>query len=285
LSSDRTFQDERLGAKRTSGDARARVLRDRPLDILVALTRSDLRARYGRGYWQFVKWLIDPFALVGVYLLLRLVVFDRSGHAVGLIIACSIVPFQIVLLSMGSAMNCIGLREPILLNMSFNRMLLPLSSVATETFAFGASFGLLALMMIVYGVTPTFATLFLPVVIVVNIVFAVGLAYPSALIGVWFPDVRLFTTQAMRMLYFAAPGVVALSEVSGRTHQLMRLNPLTALFESYRDVLIYGRLPALWMLLYSAWLYSSTGQASRREVSVLLVRTVAGAIGRSAPDG
>jgi len=91
-------------------------------------------------------------------------------------------------------------------------------------------------------------------VIVVNIVFAVGLAYPSALIGVWFPDVRLFTTQAMRMLYFAAPGVVALSEVSGRTHQLMRLNPLTALFESYRDVLIYGRLPALWMLLYPAGL-------------------------------
>lgn len=251
MSVDRTVEDERVDVGRTARRyANGQALRDRPVDILIALTRSDLRARYGRGYWQFVKWLIDPFALVGVYLLLRLVVFDRSGHAVGLTIACSIVPFQIVLLSMGSAMNCVGLREPILLNMRFNRMLLPLSAVATETLAFGASFGLLALMMIVYGVVPTVATLFLPVVIVVNIAFAIGLAYPSALIGIWFPDVRLFTTQAMRMLYFAAPGVVALSEISGRTHDLMRLNPLTALFESYRDVLIYGRAPALWMLLY-----------------------------------
>jgi len=250
---DGTFEDQTMGDDRTTRTG-GRESSERPLDILIALTRSDLRARYGRGYWQFVKWLIDPFALVGVYLLLRIVVFDRGGHAVGLTIACSIVPFQIVLLSMGSAMNCVSLREPILLNMAFNRMLLPLSSVATETFAFGASFGLLALMMIVYGVAPTAATLFLPVVILVNLVFAVGLAYPAALIGIWFPDVRLFTTQAMRMLYFAAPGVVALSEISGRTHDLMRLNPLTGLFEAYRDVLIYGRLPAVWTLLYPAGL-------------------------------
>lgn len=64
-----------------------------------------------------------------------------------------------------------------------------------------------------------------------------------------------------------------------------------AIRRGHRDRTVDPELPvgwsvtALWMLLYSAWLYSSTGQASRREVSVLLVRTVAGAIGRSAPDG
>ena len=64
-----------------------------------------------------------------------------------------------------------------------------------------------------------------------------------------------------------------------------------AVLRGHRDRTVDPELPigwavtALWMLLYSAWLYSSTGQGSRREVSVLLVRTVAGAIGRSAPDG
>ena len=64
-----------------------------------------------------------------------------------------------------------------------------------------------------------------------------------------------------------------------------------AVLRGHRDRTVDPELPvgwavtALWMLLYSAWLYSSTGQASRREVSVLLVRTVAGAIGRAAPDG
>jgi ABC-type polysaccharide/polyol phosphate export permease len=225
---------------------------ERPLDILVALTRSDLRARYGRGFWQIVKWLLDPFALVGVYLLVRVVIFGRGGDAVGLSLACSIVPFQIVLLSAVSATNCVSLREPILLNMRFNRMLLPLSSVATETLAFGASFGLLALMMVIYLVPPTVFVLLLPLVVAANLALAIGLAYPAALFGVWFPDLRLFATQLLRILYFAAPGLVALSEISGRANDLLKLNPLTGLFEAYREVLLYGSAPEVWMLLYPA---------------------------------
>ena len=57
---------------------------ERRLDVLLALTRSDLRARYGRGPWQLLKWLIDPFALLGVYLVLVSVLVDRPGAAVGL---------------------------------------------------------------------------------------------------------------------------------------------------------------------------------------------------------
>ncbi|MDX6516960.1 MAG: lipopolysaccharide transport system permease protein [Gaiellaceae bacterium] len=224
--------------------------RERPLDVLIALTRSDLRARYGRGASQLVKWVLEPVALVGVYLLLRVVIFDRGGHAVGLSIACSIVPFQIVLLSTGSAMNCVSFREPILLNMRFNRMLLPLSSLLTETLAFGASFGLLALMMILYGVAPTWWILLLPVVVAATVALAIGIAYPAALVGVWFPDARLFAIQFLRILYFAAPGLVALSEIHGRAHELFKLNPLTGLFEAYRDIILFGRAPSFWMLLY-----------------------------------
>ena len=225
---------------------------ERAVDVLIALTRSDLSARYGRGFWQIFKWVFDPFALVGIYLLVRLVIFDRGGDAVGLSLACSIVPFQIVLLSAVSAMGSVGLREPILLNMRFNRMLLPLSSVATETLAFGASLGLLALMMVIYQIPPTPAVLLLPFVVAANLALAVGFAYPAALFGVWFPDLRLVATQVLRTLYFAAPGLVALSEISGRAHDLLKFNPMTGLFEAYRSVLLYGEVPAAWMVFYPA---------------------------------
>ena len=61
------------------------------LDVLLALTESDLRARYGRGPWRLVKWLLDHFAVVGVYLLLVTVVLEREGRAPGLAIACAVV--------------------------------------------------------------------------------------------------------------------------------------------------------------------------------------------------
>ena len=53
----------------------------RMIDVVVALTRADVRARYGRGHLRLVKWLLDPYALLGVYLLLVTFAIDRPGRA------------------------------------------------------------------------------------------------------------------------------------------------------------------------------------------------------------
>jgi ABC-type polysaccharide/polyol phosphate export permease len=219
--------------------------------ILVALARSDLRIRYGRGGWQIVKWLIDPFALVGIYLLLR-VILNREGDAVALTLACSVVPFQIVLLSATSALTAVGLREPILLNMRFDRMLIPPASVLTESLAFAASFLMFPIAMAFYGIGPTWALLWLPVVIAATLLLALGVAWPASLLGLWVPSVTVFAAQVLRILYFAAPGLVALSEVSPEVRAWMVWNPLTGLFESFRAVFLYGTAPAFWDLAYPA---------------------------------
>ena len=217
----------------------------------MALTRSDLRIRYGRGGWQVVNWLVTPFVQVGVYLLLRLVL-GRGGQGAALSIACAVVPFQIVLLAFDSSMNAVGLREPILLNRSFDRVLLPLSSVMTEGVAFGASFLMFPMAMIYYGIPPTAALLWLPVVVAATLTLAVGMAWPAALLGVWFPTARIFANQALRILFFAAPGVVALSEIPHQVRKWVVLNPLTGLFEAFRHVVLYGDSPHAWELAYPA---------------------------------
>ena len=221
----------------------------RRVHVLTALARSDLRLRYGRGRWQIVNWFLTPFALVGVFVLLRLIL-DRTGESVGLSIACAVVPFQIVFLSSTSAMNAVSLREPILLNRSFDLMLLPPSAVVTETVAFAASFVLFPLMMALYWVGPTIALLWLPVVVAVTLFFSLGVAWPSALLGVWAPNVTLFAGQALRIFFFASTGLVALSEVSDSVHDWIVLNPLTGIFEAFRHVFLYGDSPAFWELAY-----------------------------------
>jgi lipopolysaccharide transport system permease protein len=239
------------GARAPSRKARAGANR---LDVLLSLAQSDLHARYGRGPWQLIKWLIDPFAVVGVYLLLITFVLDRGGPAPGLSLACAIVPFQLVMLTVTSGMGAITLRSSILLNMDFDRVLIPAAAALTETVAFAASFLLIALMMAAYAVAPTAAVAWLPLVIVVTIVFAVACAYPSALIGLWLWDLRPFVVSFVRAMYFVAPGLVALSTIHGHAHDFFKLNPLTGLFEAFRAVLLYGHGPAAWMLLIPlAW--------------------------------
>src|SRR5829696_570941 len=229
--------------------SRRRALRHRA-EVVLALTVADLKVRYGRGGARLLKWIADPFVLVGVYLVLVTLVLDRPGEAPGLSLACSVVPFGLVMSTVSNALGAINLRRSVVLNMGFDRSLIPVAATLTEAVAFGASLLLIALMMGIYGIAPTFAILWLPLVIVANMLFALALAYPAALIGVWMPDTKNFVSSAVRILYFVAPGLVPLSQVSEDARDVLRLNPLTGLFESYRSVVLYGSSPAAIDLLY-----------------------------------
>jgi ABC-type polysaccharide/polyol phosphate export permease len=216
-----------------------------------------------------VKWLLDPFFILGVYLLLVTYVIDRPVEKVGLSLACSIVPFQLVIASVVSGLVAIDTRRSMITNMTFDRSLIPVAVTLTEGAAFLASLCLLALMMAVYRVAPTVAILWLPLVLVVNLVLALSMAVPATLFGVWLPDLRGFAISLVRTLYFLAPGLVPLSAAPSRSRDVLRLNPFTGLFEAYRSVIVYGVPPVAWMiafpLLWAALLGAVFGPIYARE--------------------
>lgn len=218
--------------------------------VLRALTESDIRFRYGRGPFRFARWLLDPVALVGVYLFLVTFVLDQAGTAPGLSLACAVIPFQLVMLTIANAMTALELRRPILLNMSFRRMLIPISAALTESAAFSTSLVLVVVMMASYGIAPSWNVLWFPLVLLVNLLLAIAAAYAAVLFGIWLRELRAFVTSFVRALFFLAPGLVPLAETSEDVRDLLRLNPLTGLFEAYRDVFMDGTRPALWELVF-----------------------------------
>lgn len=218
--------------------------------MLLALTASDLRARYGRGPLRVAKWLFDPFALVGVYLILVTFVLDRPGFAPGLSLACAVVPFQLIMTTVINAMSAITTRRSIILNMAIPRTLLPLSSALTEGVGFLASFSLFAVMMASYGITPTLQILWLPVIALVSICFAMAISFPALLFGLWFRELRPVAISLVRTMFFLGSGLVPLSATKGSVDNALKINPFTAIFESYREVLMFGSAPRLWEVVY-----------------------------------
>ncbi len=232
-------------ATRAARRGRAR----RAYDLLGELVRSDILIRYGRGRIRVVKWLLDPIAALGVYLLLVALVLDRSDEATGLSLVCAIVPFQLVVTSVINSFQAVSIRSSIILNMSFPRALIPVSAVITESVVLTTSLTLIPLMMVVYAVAPTAAILWLPVAFAVTVIFSIALAYPATLFGIWYPELLPFGVSLVRAMFFIAPGLIALDQLSGTARDLLPYNPLTGLFETFRDALLYGQSPAAWQLL------------------------------------
>ena len=241
----------------------------RKRDLIVALTHADLRVRYGRGPFRLVKWILEPFALLGVYLMLVTFVVDKPGDDPGLSLACAVVPFQLIMTTVISSTNAITMRESVILNMRFDRTLIPPATVVTETVAFLASLSLIVVTMIAYGVAPTAAILAYPLLLAVNMLLALSLAFPVSLVGLWFRELRVFVVSFTRAMFFLAPGLVPLSQASDTAQRWLQLNPLTGLFESYRAVFLFGELPDAVDVLYpvglAAVLLALTVPLDRRE--------------------
>lgn len=239
-----------VGRRLLAGSTGVRFPRE--IELIVALSRADVRVRYGRGPFRLVKWMLEPLAVLGVYLLLITFVVDRPGVAPGLSLACAIVPFQLIMSSVVSSTNAITLRESIILNMRFDRMLIPPATVATETVAFFPSLSLIVITMAAYGVSPTPAIAAYPLLLAITMLLALSVAYPVTLIGLWFQELRVFVVSFVRAMFFLAPGLVSLSQTSDSAEGWLRLNPLTGLFEAHRAVFLDGELPAPADLLYPA---------------------------------
>jgi ABC-type polysaccharide/polyol phosphate export permease len=230
------------GESTTPGASRIR-------DVLLALSISDFRIRYGRGRARVVKWLLDPIAALGIYLALVVVVLDRSGPAPGLSLACAVVPFQLVMMTFVNSLRCIEMRRSILLNLSVPRGLIPLASAVTESIAFAAALTIPFVMMLVYGVAPTVSILWLLPAVALTFLLAVSIGYVGALLGFWLPELVSFFVSSARALFFLAPGLIAYDQIDAQGRDLLPANPLTGIFETYRDAFLYGQAPEAWQLL------------------------------------
>ena len=102
-----------------------------------------------------------------------------------------------------------------------------------------------------HGTWPNVYYLMLPVVIGLQVLFTVGLALVLAAVGVVFRDTGNIAGHVLRMWYFLSPGLYSLDRVPADLQPWFRTNPFCALMTAYRDILMHGRMPALYDLAYA----------------------------------
>jgi lipopolysaccharide transport system permease protein len=130
---------------------------------------------------------------------------------------------------------------------------LPIVSVASTLLHFLLSLPVLGVLLAVSGVRLTSAVLVLPLLIGVQFVLILALAYPLAALHVWFRDTQYFLKVALQLLFFLTPVFYEASTIPEQFRPLFRLNPLVDVVDGYRDVLVRGTVPPLrtWLVLLS----------------------------------
>lgn len=127
----------------------------------------------------------------------------------------------------------------------FPREIFPFSAVFVSVVDYAVGAVLLVAMLIYYKVAITPAVLFLPVVVLVQVIFTGAVALFLAVANLFYRDVKYLFEVFITLWMFASSVVYPLDNLTGPARALLVLNPMTPIIDAYRDVILFGRLPPM----------------------------------------
>lgn len=226
--------------------------------LIKYLAQRQVARSYQGSYLGLVWALLSPLLMVAMLTVIfsnvlgirvREVTGDSSLNF-GLYLYCGLIPFLAYSQALNQGVNIIRRNSDLVQGVVFPLEILPLTTVLTSLIQ--NVFGVVAVSLVLAGLEQRFnwTIVLLPLVMVVQLVFTLGLAYLMAVAGTYIPDIRETLKAVVRATFFITPILWPTGRVPEQYSFLVDYNPLAALVEAYRDLILGGQLPDAWGMAY-----------------------------------
>ena len=126
----------------------------------------------------------------------------------------------------------------------FPREIFPFSAVAVCLVDFAVGSLVLVALMVWYQIPVGPNLLWLPLVVVVHVLFTAACALVLAMANLFYRDVKYLFEVVVSAWMFATPVLYPFDGIGGTLGVLLHLNPMTPIIDSYRAVLLFDAPPA-----------------------------------------
>jgi len=215
---------------------------------------------YRRSYLGLVWAILGPLVWVFFLALIFSNIIDLKNRAVegdptlnfGLYLYCGLLPFLTFSEALNKGLNSIRSNAGLVQKVVFPLEILPftnaIASMVDKVFGFGA----LLIMLLFFGRTLHPTLLYMPVIVVLQVIFILGLTYIMAVLGTFLPDVAEVMRPVIRGMFFVTPILWPPDRLPESLSWIEDYNPLAYLVSAYRDLILNGTLPGALSTLYFA---------------------------------
>jgi lipopolysaccharide transport system permease protein len=219
-------------------------------DLFYFLVWRDIKVLYKQTILGFAWAIIRPFFSMIVFSIVfgRLAQVPSDGAPYPIFAYTALIPWTYFSTAMSSSTQSLISNAGMLSKVYFPRLVIPMTPVLAKLVDFGIAFLLLGLMMIWYGIAPTWNVLFLPLLILLMILTAAGIGMWLSALAIQYRDVRFAIQFMAQLLMYAAPVVWPVSLIPQPYRLLYGLYPMAGVIEGFRSALL-GTTPMPWDLI------------------------------------
>jgi lipopolysaccharide transport system permease protein len=213
-------------------------------ELFFTLVQRDVLVRYRKTVLGVGWALFTPV----IHMIVFTVIFNRvakieTDAPYPIFLYCGLLPWTLFSSSLKSAINSLIANRNLIAKVYFARELMPFSSIMAALVDFLIGCTLLAALMIYYGVAPKSTMWMVPVLVLIQTIFAAGLGLALSMANLWFRDVKYFFDVVLQLWMFATPVVYPVRRVGEPLYTILQFNPMTPIVEAYRAVILQGELP------------------------------------------
>ena len=223
--------------------------------FIISSIKNDLRSRFARSKLGALWMILQPLAQVAIYSLVlsRIMAAKLPGidnrYAYVIYLMAGMIAWALFSEVLTRSLTMFVDSGNLMKKIVFPRVCLPLvttgSALVNNFLLLVASAGVFALV----GHPPNLSMIWLPVLIGINLIFALGLGLILGVINVFVRDVAQVMTVILQLLFWLTPIVYMPTIIPARLQGVIALNPMAHLVADFQSVILYGRPPGLIGLL------------------------------------
>ena len=241
------------------------------------LTSSNLKAGHRDKALGHLWNLLDPLMFMLVYFFVFGILFKQAGNQRSvdymLYLFIGLLPWNFISGTIQQSTMCIRGNRGLILEINFPKSVFPLSVAFARLYDYLWGIVILFVFLFASGIWPTRHVVWLPLLILITLLFTMGVSMIMAYLGAFFADMSNIINVALRLMFYCSPIFYYIRDVTktvvkdGKsvevvTHHAMikdplywkiyMSNPVACLFECYRDILLWKRAPDTYLLSYAA---------------------------------
>jgi lipopolysaccharide transport system permease protein len=220
--------------------------------LLYELVVRDLKLRYRGSVLGFAWTLLNPILFMAIYTLVFSVYMRVGIHDYPLYLLSGLIPWTFIQSAIQQAITAIPDGRMYVGKSLFPIELLVVVPVLSNAVNFMLSLFLVIGLALALGVHIGWMLLLLPVIIAIELVMVVGLAFLGATVNVFYRDIQQLVGYALTAIFFVTPIFYAASSVPPKFTFLLACSPIAALIASFQSILYYGLTPSWGGVLFAA---------------------------------
>lgn len=212
-------------------------------DLLFYLVKSGLKAEHRNSYLGYFWWLLDPLLNVVVYYFLMVIVLGRGGENFEVFLVIGLVAWRWTATTVNTSAKSIMKYKSIINQVNLPKSIFPLAFSITQLFNFAFGLPVIGIFLIIFGVMPGWEVIYLPLIILVQLVFLLAIGLFLAYITVFIRDIDNILSHIVRLIFYSSPIIWMNGRLGDDYQWIVDVNPIAIIINSYRDILMYQTSP------------------------------------------